>query len=80
VRHCGIIKSALLLLMHGANMKKRKSKFIFQVKFNSRIVYEALKSNSDGAKFIACNFMLHPITIIIPVLEYNSTDFPSHQS
>jgi len=71
------------LFIYAVNVRQRKSKFIFEVQFNSTLIYEALASKSDGVKFIACNFMLNRITIIALFLEYNSynsTDFPSHQS
>jgi hypothetical protein len=52
-----------------------------EVQFNMGLFfYEDLKSNSDEVKFIACSFVLHLITFIILLLEYNRTDFPSHQS
>jgi hypothetical protein len=49
-----------------------------EVQFNSGLVYEVVRSNSDEVIFIDCNFVLRLIIFIL-LLEYDSTDFPSQQ-
>jgi hypothetical protein len=53
------------LFICDVNVEQRKSKVILEVQFNSRFVHEVLKWNSDGVKFIACNFEVrHPRCVL----------------